>query len=174
MKKLLLLGALLCGLLTTQATYADYYGNQGYYGNYRNDGAQGYYGNNYRNDYRYDGGQGQCCPADHPCADQPVQSDCWVKYCHYEPCYYNVTRCIEEQVPCKRRCCRYVDQQYEVTKCRYVPQYYCVTCCRKVPEYYDVEDCKTCKRYVCERHCKYVPRYYWKHTGCANPCPCPQ
>jgi len=152
MKKLLLLGALVCGLLTAQHTYADYYGN---------DGGQGV--------------QGQCCPADHPCADQPVQSECWVKYCHYEPCYYNVTRCVEEQIPCKRRCCRYVDQQYEVTKCRYVPQYYSVTCCRKVPEYYDVDECKTCKRYVCDKQCKYVPRYYWKHVcgqpGCNNPCP---
>lgn len=161
MKKLLLLGALLCGLLTTQDTYAEYYGNDGVQGQryYGNDGVQG---------------QGQC-PADHACADQPVQSECWVKYCHYEPCYYNTTRCVEEQIPCKRRCCRYIDQQYEVTKCRYVPQYYCVTCCRKVPEYYDVDECKTCKRYVCDKQCKYVPRYYWKHVcgqqGCNNPCP---
>jgi hypothetical protein len=158
MKKLLQLGAILCGLLMTQVTYADY--NNGGYGNN--------YGGGYAAGQDQNGGG---CPADHPCADQPCGSDCWVKYCHYEPCYYNVTRCIEEQVPCTRKCCRYVDQPYEVTKCRYVPQYYTVQCCRKVPEYYDVQECKTCKRYVCDRMCKYVPRYYWKHADqCAPTC----
>lgn len=145
MKKLFQLGLILCGMLMSQIAFAD---------NVAVDGQ---------------------CPADHPCEDQPVASECWVKYCHYEPCYYTTQRCVEEQIPCKKRCCRYVDQQYEVTKCKYVPQYYTETMCRKVPEYYDVEECKTCKKYVCDKHCKYVPKYYWKHVcgqpGCTNPCP---
>jgi hypothetical protein len=144
MKKLFQLGAIICGLLFAQGAFADMAYNQG-----GNDG---------------------CCQQDCPCADQAVQQDCWVKYCHMEPCYYTTCRCVEERIPCTRRCCRYVDQQYEVTKCRYVPQYYCVTCCRKVPEYYDVPDCKVCKRYVNDQHCRYVPKYYWKHV--CNQCPC--
>lgn len=140
MKKLLQLGAIFCGIMLAQFSYADTaYAGAGC-------AAQGE------------------CPADHPCEDQPVQSECWVKYVHYEPCYYTTCRCVEEQIPCKRRCCRYVDEQYEVTKCRYVPQYYTETACRKVPQYYDVDECKTCKRYVNDQHCKYVPRYYWKHS----------
>jgi len=156
MKKLLQLGAIVCGLMMAQYTYAD-----GAYASGNNYAAAGCE-------------QGQC-PADHPCDDQPVQSECWVKYVHYEPCYYTTCRCVEEQVPCTRKCCRWVDQQYEVTKCRYVPQYYTETACRKVPEWYDVQETKCCKRYVQDQHCKYVPRYYWKHTGsgqqcCTNPC----
>lgn len=168
MKKLFRLGAVLCGILIAQCTYAENtnYGNANY--------GNANYGNaNYGANAAVQG-QGEC-PADHPCDDQPVASECWVKYVHYEPCYYTTQRCVEEQIPCKRRCCRYVDQQYEVTKCRYVPQYYCETACRKVPEYYDVEECKTCKKYVSDQHCKYVPKYYWKHVcgqpGCTNPCP---
>lgn len=114
------------------------------------------------------------CPADHPCEDQAC-NDCWCLYCHYEPCYYNTRRCIEEQVPCKRKCCRYVDRYYQVQRCRYVPQYYTETCCKKEPEYYEVDECKTCKRWVCEQQCQYVPKYYWKHIcgkeGCTVPCP---
>lgn len=145
MKKLFQLGAIVCGLMFAQVAFADNAGN-----------ANG------------------CCPQDCPCADQAVQQECWVKYCHMEPCYYTTCRCVEERIPCTRRCCRYVDQQYEVTKCRYVPQYYCETCCRKVPEYYDVPDCKCCKRYVNDCHCKYVPKYYWKHVcGQNNNACCP-
>jgi hypothetical protein len=159
MKKLLQLGAIFCGMLMAQLTYADSY---------------------------MDNNAGGCCPTvaqnacDRPCEDQPVQSDCWVKYCHMEPCYYTTCRCEDYQVPCTRRCCRYVDEPYQVTKCRYVPQYYCETCCRKVPQWYDVQETKCCKRYVQDQHCRYVPRYYWKHVGgcqqaCEPSCPtaCP-
>lgn len=146
MKKLFTLGAVLCGLLFAQASYAD---NVVY-----NAGNTG----------------GDCCCQQDTCCDQPVQQECWVKYCHMEPCYYTTCRCVEDRIPCTRQCCRYVDQQYEVTKCRYVPQYYCETCCRKVPEYYSVPDCKICKRYVQDQHCRYVPRYYWKHVCAPQPC----
>lgn len=158
MKKLFQLGAILCGLLISQVTYA----------------AELNCGPNGCSIAGVQGQQGEC-PADHPCDDQPVASDCWVKYVHYEPCYYTTCRCVEEQVPYTKKCCRYVDQQYEVTKCRYVPQYYTETACRKVPEYYDVQECRTVKKYVNDQHCKYVPRYYWKHVcgqpECTNPCP---
>lgn len=114
------------------------------------------------------------CPPEHACADQAC-NECWCLYCRYEPCYYTTKRCIEEQVPCKRKCCRYVDRYYQVQRCRYVPQYYTETCCRKEPEYYEVDECKTCKRWVCEQQCQYVPKYYWKHIcgkeGCTVPCP---
>lgn len=117
---------------------------------------------------------GDCCPEDHPCQDTAC-NDCWSLYCHYEPCYYTTKRCVEEQVPCKKRCCRMCPKYYEVTRCKYVPQYYTETVCCQEPEYYDVDDCKTCKRWVCERQCKYVPQYYWKHTcgktECDSPCP---
>lgn len=124
-------------------------------------------------------GNSQACPQDHPCADMPT-NDCWCLWVRYKPCYYQTKRCIEEQIPCKRRCCRYVDRYYQVERCRYVPEKYCETVCRKEPEYYDVDECKTCKRWVCDQQCRYVPEYYWKHTcgdnGCQKPCPpqCPQ
>lgn len=122
----------------------------------------------------YSQNQGYYSTQDRPCEDQPM-NDCWCLYVHYEPCYYNTKRCIEEKVPCKKQCCRYVPQYYEVDRCRYVPQYYKETCCRYVPQYYCVDDCKTCYKWVCDQHCKYVPQYYWKHVcgqaGCATACP---
>lgn len=138
------------------------------------DGANGYAPNNgwtRNSDGSY---SGDACPEDHPCEDQPC-NDCWCLYCRYEPCYYCTKRCVEEQVPCKKKCCRMCPKYYEVTRCRYVPQYYTETICRQEPEYYEVDDCKTCKRWISERHCKYVPKYYWKHTcgdqTCNVPCP---
>ena len=101
------------------------------------------------------------CPADQPCGD------CYCLYCHYEPCYYNDWKCVDEPYTCKKQCCRQVPQYYEVEKCRYVPQYYKVTCCRYVPQYYCVEECKTRKKWCCEKKCRYVPRYYYKHI-CGN------
>ena len=113
------------------------------------------------------------CPPEGPCGEA---CECWCKCVRYKPCYYTTKRCVEECIPCTKRCCRYIDKTYEVQKCRYVPEYYCETKCCKVPEYYDVQDYKTCKKWVCDRHCKYVPEYYWKHTcgensGCTRPCP---
>jgi hypothetical protein len=105
-------------------------------------------------------------PADHACGDTAT-GECYCLYCHYQPCNYTTRRCVEDVIPCKKRCCRYVDKYYEVQRCRMVPQYYTETCCTKCPEYYEVEECKTCKRWVCDTHCKYVPQYYWKHT-CNN------
>lgn len=107
------------------------------------------------------------------CGEQPT-GDCVCKYVRYEPCYYNTTRCVEEQVPCTKRCCKYVPEYYQVQRCRYVPEYYCETKCRQVPQYYDVCEYKTCKKYVCEPQCTYKPVYYWKrtcNTGCAPTCP---
>lgn len=117
-------------------------------------------------------GSGSCAPSccEQPC-DQPT-NDCWCKFVHYQPCYYNTYRCYEEQIPCPKKCCRMVPQYYEVQKCRYVPEYYTVTCCRQVPEYYTVEQYRCCKRTICEPQCKYVPRYYWKRV-CNNPCGTP-
>lgn len=116
-------------------------------------------------------------PCEQPCNDQPV-GDCYCKYVRYEACPYTIPRCVEEQIPYTRRCCRYVPQYYQVQKCRYVPEYYSVTCCRQVPEYFDVCETKTCKKIIQEPACRYVPRYYWKHecqAPAAAPCaPCGQ
>lgn len=104
----------------------------------------------------------ECCPAD------TKTGECYCLYCHYEPCYYCTCRCVEEKIPCKKQCCRYVPKYYDCQRCRYVPQYYCETYCRYEPEYYCVDDCKTCTKYVYDKHCKYVPKYYWKHTCDTN------
>lgn len=107
---------------------------------------------------------GSCCdttPAT-PC-DQRV-GGCWCRYVHWCPCPYQTTRCVEEQIPCQKQCCRMVPKYYQVQQCKYVPQYYSVTCCRYEPEYYCEPDCKTVTRTVCDQHCRYVPQYYWKFT----------
>lgn len=169
MRKLFQFCAVFACLLIAQYGHAD--DNRYQDGRYQD-------GQNYSQDYQYnqqgvqtDGG----CPADHPCEDQKV-GECWCKYCHYEPCYYTTRHCVEEKIPCKKRCCRYVPKYYQVDRCRYVPQHYCETICRQEPEYYYVDDCKTCKKWVCEQHCKYVPKYYWKRTCGDNSCTtaCPQ
>lgn len=149
MKKLFQLGTIFLGILMTQGAYCDNYS---------------------RSDYN----EGQCCPEDHACPDQAC-NDCWCLYAHYEPCYYTTKRCVEEQIPCTKKCYRCVPKYYQVQRCRYVPQYYTETCCRQERECYEVEDCKTVKKWVCDQHCKYVPKYYWKHIcgdpTCNSPCP---
>lgn len=106
-------------------------------------------------------------PPDQPCGDKPT-GECYCMYVHYEPCYYQCPRTVCEQIPCKRKCCRYVPQYYEVEKCRYVPQYYKETYCRQCPEYYYVDECKTCEKVVYDTKCEYKPCYYWKHS-CGQP-----
>lgn len=138
-------------------------------------GGQYYSQDNYNSQARgIDYSAQEACPEDHPCQDEAC-NDCWCMYCHYQPCYYYTQRCVEEQIPCKRRCCRYCPKYYEVQRCRYVPQYYNETYCVNEPEYYYVDECKTCQKWVCDRHCKYVPQYYWKHVcgdaSCTTPCP---
>lgn len=117
-----------------------------------------------------------CCDtrADAPC-DQPV-NDCWCRYVHWQPVYYKTARCVEEQVPCEKTCCRMVPKYFEVQRCKYVPEYYTETYCRYEPEYYCVPDCKTSYKTVYDQHCKYVPQYYWKHSCGDNSCntACPQ
>jgi hypothetical protein len=137
-------------------------------GQYNDGRVQGQY-----NDGRapVQGSDAQACPADHPCEDQPM-GECWCLMVHYEPRYYTTQRCVEELIPCKKKCWRKVPQCYEVQRCRMVPQYYTETCTRYVDECYEVDDCKCCKKTVCDEHCEYVPCYYWKHV-CENPC-CPE
>jgi hypothetical protein len=118
-----------------------------------------------------DYGNGGSDPA---CCGEQACGECYCLYVKYEPCYYTTKRCVEEQITCKKKCCRYVPQYCEVKRCRYVPQYYTETVCRQVPEYYYVDECKPCKKTICEKQCKYVPKYYWKHTcgqtQVAKPC----
>lgn len=155
MKKLLQAGALLCGLLFIQSGYAQ--------------GGPNQYGQVSECPVVY----GEKCPEDHPHPNQDQAcGECYCLMVHYEPCYYTTQRCVEERVPCKKQCVRYVDKYYEVQRCRQVPEYYTETYCQKVPECYEVDDCKICKKMVCDQHCKYVPKYYWKHTvtGACTPC----
>jgi hypothetical protein len=105
-----------------------------------------------------------CSPCDQPCGD------CFCKYVHYEPYYYNTYSCVTEEVPTSRTCCRYVPQYYQVPKCRYVPEYYSVTCCQYVPEYYEVPDCYYVQRTICNPQCTYYPCYYWRHECCNTGC----
>ncbi|MCH9628095.1 MAG: hypothetical protein S4CHLAM2_17470 [Chlamydiales bacterium] len=126
----------------------------------------------------------QSCPPACP-SDEPA-GECYCKYVKYEPQCTYTKRCVEEQIPYTRKCCRYVPEYYDVQKCRYVPQYYtvqvqkcryvpenyCEKKCRYVPQYYDVQEYKTCKKVICEPNYTCVPRYYWKHEtrGCEQPC----
>jgi hypothetical protein len=159
MKMLFQISVVLFGLLTTASAYSQDFGS-GYASapvNYQGGDTQGQ----------------NCCPPDQAC-DQST-GDCWCRYVHYEPCYYQTQRCVCDQIPCTKNCCRMVPKYYQVQRCRMVPQYYCDTVCRMQPEYYCVPDCKTVQRVVCDTHCRYVPKYYWKHTCGDNTCqtPCP-
>lgn len=195
MKKILQMGAILCGILVAQYSFADVVDSAAQTVNtttqaatstvqnatYRTTGSVAGYSNQdgYVQDGYTQGGYVQgttdasCCPEDQPCDEKT--GECWCKYVHYEPCYYNTWRCVETPQYYTKKCCRYVPKYYEVQKCRYVPQYYNETCCRYEPEYYDTQECRTCKQWVCDKHCKYKPCYYYKHvcgdTNCQTPCP---
>ncbi len=188
MNKLLQLGAIFCGIFITQVAFAQNMSAAQAGGAYQGQG-QGNYGRSSYNRGAADSsnyavsnsggsyaaaGNSASCPEDHPVADQAT-GDCWCMYVHYKPCYYTTKRCVEEKIPCKKTCCRQVDQYYEVDRCRWVPEHYTETCCKKVPEYYEVDDCKICQKVVCDQHCEYVPQYYWKHVcgqeGCTTACP---
>jgi len=150
MKKIFQLGTIFFGLMFIQNGYAADYGS--YQGSYQGQGEIA-------------GDQGSC-PQDHPCEDQKL-NECWCLYCHYEPQQYTVKRCVQEQVPCTKKCTRMVPKYYEVQRCKYVPQYYTETLCKQEVECYEEPDTKCVTREVCETKCKYVPRYYWKHV-CGN------
>lgn len=158
MKKMLQLGAFACALSIGQYGYtqegpddANFYGNA-----YNGEG-----------DFQGNGGGGNGGGGGDANCDQPTGL-CYCLYRHDEPCYYNCWRCVEDKKYCKKKCCRYVPQSYQVTHCRYVPKYECETRCRYVPETYYVDECIPCKRWVCDRKCTYKPRYYYKRT-CCNP-----
>lgn len=164
MKKLLIMGAFFCSLFAVSNVNA---------------GGWGYGFNN-------NGGCGDCgcaapcntcntscntsCDCAAPCDSKT--GDCVCKYVHYQPYYYNVTRCYTEEIPCQRTCCQYVPQYYQVPCVRYVPEYYSVTRCRYVPQYYQVPYSTYRTRTYCEPHVNYTPVYYWKREcGCAStPC----
>jgi len=143
MKKFIQLSAIFFGLIISHNVYSQNYNDQSY--------------------------QATDCPV--ACPQVPdTECDEWKLMCHQQPCPYNSWKCVEEQVPCKKQCCRYVPKYYEVDKCRYVPQHYKETYCRYEKENYEVEDSRTCKKWVCEQKCKYTPKYYWKHTGSSDNC----
>lgn len=161
MKKFFQLGLLCCGVLLSQAGFADdMYGYGDFNGGYGQPG-------NVVTSGSYDRGfVEQPCPQ----PEQPT-GDCWCMYCKYEPCYNKCWRCIEEPRCHQVKRCRYVPKYYEVQRCRYVPQYYTETICRSEPEYYCDTVTTTCKRWVCDTKCSYKPRYYWKRVCNANVAP---
>ncbi len=192
MKKFFQMGAILCGILASQFTFADVVNSAAQTINSTAQAATNVVtsttnqatgivynrGNADQGSYDKDGyvqgaADASSCPQDHPCDQQT--GECWCKYVHYEPCYYNTWRCVETPKYYTKKCCRYVPKYYEVQKCRMVPQYYNETCCRYEPEYYDTQECTTCKQWVCDKHCKYKPCYYYKHVcgdaKCTTPCP---
>ena len=114
-------------------------------------------------------GQRGCCPEDHPYQGQTACDGCYELYVHYEPCCYKKYYCVEEQVPCKKRCLRYVDRYYEVRRYRYVPEYYNVTIMQREPEYYVVEETRPVARTVEQLEYGCVPQYYWKPV-CPEQC----
>lgn len=119
MKKFIQFSAIFFGLLMTQNGYSQNYDDQ-------SNGS----------------GDGRCCPAPETAACcQPADSACgeqWVLMCHQQPCYYKDWKCVEKQVPCTKKCVRYVPKYYEVEKCRYVPEKYKETYCRYEKECYEV------------------------------------
>lgn len=108
-----------------------------------------------------------CCD---PCPTEC--GPCWYLCEGYEPSYRTVAKCVEDKIPYKRQCCRYVDKFYEVPRCRFVPEYYTETVCKTELEYFEVEDCRTEKRWVYDQECTLVPKCYWKNAAeCAPSCP---
>lgn len=156
MKKCLAIAAFICSFLVTSNVSAQ--------------NAMNYSSNNSMNNEA-------CCPE--ACPQDQACGDCYCKMVRYEPCYYTTKRCVEEQIPCKKKCYRKVPCYTQVERCRMVPEKYCETVCTYKTECYEVDDCKTCQKIVCDQHCKWVPKYYWKHTcapvaSCAPAASCAQ
>jgi hypothetical protein len=106
------------------------------------------------------GSNGQC-PVDHPCEDQQL-NDCWCLMVHYEPRHYQTQKCVEECIPCTKKCWRKVPQCYDVQKCKMVPEYYSETCTKYVNECYEVDDVKKCKKMVCVEECVPCKKKCWR------------
>jgi hypothetical protein len=162
MKKLIILGAILCGTLFTSYSFAQ----------------DACCAPQAAPEAPCDQPTGECwclythydtvCCDKWRCVEEPVCTT--RKCCRQVPQYYEVQKCKYVQVPqyYTEKCCKYVSvpQYYDVQKCKYVsvPQYYTETCCKYVPEYYDVQDTKYVKKYVCDKEYKQVPKQYWKHV----------
>ncbi|MFZ0564823.1 MAG: hypothetical protein WAM28_01320 [Chlamydiales bacterium] len=100
------------------------------------------------------------CPPDQPTGEG------YCKYVRYDlQCDYT-KRCVEEQIPCTRKCYRQVPEYYTVQKCKQRTESYCepVQKCRYVPDYYTVpvQKCRYVPEYytVDVQKCRYVPQYY--------------
>jgi hypothetical protein len=100
---------------------------------------------------------------DQPLPDQPEDS-CWKIYVHYEPCYYNESKWVDDDQIYKQTYCRTVPQNYNIAKYRVVPEYYTEMFCRLEPEYFEVQECRMKKKRIKERKCKYKITYCEKHA----------
>ena len=103
-----------------------------------------------------------------PVEEMPCEEACkeyWCRYVVYEPMYYTVQKCVERQVPTKKKCCRLVPKEYVVQRVKYVPEYYNETIVKNEVEYYYVDDWKTSTEMVVEQKCEWVPKCYWKKVS---------
>lgn len=100
-----------------------------------------------------------------PVCEEPCETECWEREICYEPVYYTTQKCIEKQIPVKKKRVRFVPKEYEVQRLRYVPEVYTEIVVKNEMEYYYEEDWKVRTEMVCERQCEWVPRSVWKKVA---------
>lgn len=96
--------------------------------------------------------------------EEPCEKECWQREICYEPVYYTTQKCVEKQIPTKKKCVRMVPKEYAVQRLRYVPEIYTEIIVKNEMEYYYVDDWKVRTEMVCERQCEWVPRSVWKQV----------
>ena len=104
---------------------------------------------------------------------EPIQelceTECWEREICYEPVYYTKQKCVEKQIPVKKKRVRMVPKEYTVQRLRYVPEVYTEIVVKNEMEYYYEDDWKVRTEMVCERQCEWVPRSVWKKVA-KDPC----
>lgn len=104
-----------------------------------------------------------------PICEEPCEKECWEREICYEPVYYTTQKCIEKQIPIKKKRARFVPKEYAVQRLRYVPEIYTEVIVKNEIEYYYEDDWKVRTEMVCERQCEWVPRSVWKKVA-KDPC----
>lgn len=109
----------------------------------------------------------ECCPETLCCSVTPC-CDCWNLYCHDEKVYYNEERCIQIDIPCRKKCCRCVPVYYNQCCVRYVPKAYtkCINYCER--EYCNENDTTAsngCSTDICQTDCRLPCPPCFKYTN---------
>lgn len=94
--------------------------------------------------------------------EEPCETECWEREICYEPVYYTTQKCIEKQIPVKRKRMRLVPRQIEVQRVRYVPEVYTEVIVKNEKEYYFEDDWIVRSEMVSEKQCEWVPKSVWK------------